>query len=53
MKSYGVINLTRSKLFRLYFIEKNNCKVLMERYLRELISNFTNAKLPPPPFINS
>ena len=39
-KSYYLIKLTRSNLFRLYFIKKSNWGGgLMERYLREVIGN--------------
>ena len=39
-KSYHLVKLTCSNLFRLYFIKKNNWGGgLMERYLREVIGN--------------
>ena len=41
IKFYYSTKLTRSNLFRLYFIKKNNRAGggLMERYLREVIGN--------------
>ena len=41
MKSYSSRKLTRSNLFRLYFIEKNNWEEngLMKKILRQAIGN--------------
>ena len=49
MKSYYSIKLTRSNLFRQYFIKKNNWEGgLMERYLREVIGNYLTLNSPSP-----
>ena len=39
MKSNTSIKLTRSNLFRIQFIEKNNWGELINRDLREMIGN--------------